>query len=200
MAVFGIKIIMIQSVMFHSLWAYRGFILANVRRELQQRYTNSLLGGLWAVLNPLSDDRDLILLGVAALALGLLFVEDYNTVRLHSALGYITPIDQMEGRAAAIFAEQRRKLSMAKTAASRLANPHQKSSRLHMGNGRLSYADRAKFRFTLNQNTFSVRVDGVVKPPLNAPVGIGRHRLECVADSRTRGLSNASKHLGPQKH
>ncbi len=147
---------MIQSVMFHSLWAYRGFILANVRRELQQRYTNSLLGGLWAVLNPLSDDRDLILLGVAALALGLLFVEDYNTVRLHSALGYITPIDQMEGRAAAIFAEQRRKLSMAKTAASRLANPHQKSSRLHMGNGRLSYADREKFRFTLNQNTNTV--------------------------------------------
>lgn len=45
---------MIQSVMFRSLWAYRGFILANVRREFQQRYTHSLLGGLWAVLNPLT--------------------------------------------------------------------------------------------------------------------------------------------------
>jgi lipopolysaccharide transport system permease protein len=45
---------MIQSVMFRSLWEYRGFILANVRREFQQRYTNSLLGGLWAVLNPLT--------------------------------------------------------------------------------------------------------------------------------------------------
>ncbi len=45
---------MIQTVMFRSLWAYRGFILANVRREFQQRYTNSLLGGLWAVLNPLT--------------------------------------------------------------------------------------------------------------------------------------------------
>lgn len=40
--------------MFHSLWEYRGFILANVRREFRQRYTNSLLGGLWAVLNPLT--------------------------------------------------------------------------------------------------------------------------------------------------
>ena len=45
---------MIQSIMFRSLWEYRGFILANVRREFQQRYTNSLLGGLWAVLNPLT--------------------------------------------------------------------------------------------------------------------------------------------------
>lgn len=40
--------------MFRALWAYRGFILANVRREFQQRYTHSLLGGLWAVLNPLT--------------------------------------------------------------------------------------------------------------------------------------------------
>lgn len=43
-----------QFVMFRSLWAYRGFIWANVRREFQQRYTNSLLGALWAVLNPLT--------------------------------------------------------------------------------------------------------------------------------------------------
>ena len=40
--------------MFRSLWEYRGFILANVAREFRQRYTNSLLGGLWAVLNPLT--------------------------------------------------------------------------------------------------------------------------------------------------
>lgn len=44
------------------------------------------------------------------------YVEDYNTVRLHSALGYITPIDQIEGRAAAIFAERRCKLSEARIA------------------------------------------------------------------------------------
>jgi lipopolysaccharide transport system permease protein len=45
---------MFHLVMFRSLWEYRGFIGANVRREFQQRYTNSLLGGLWAVLNPLA--------------------------------------------------------------------------------------------------------------------------------------------------
>lgn len=40
--------------MFRSLWEYREFILATVKREFQQRYTNSLLGGLWAILNPLT--------------------------------------------------------------------------------------------------------------------------------------------------
>lgn len=44
------------------------------------------------------------------------YVEDYNTVRLQSAIGYITPADQLEGRAEAIFAERRRKLSAARIA------------------------------------------------------------------------------------
>jgi hypothetical protein len=38
------------------------------------------------------------------------FVEEYNTVRLHSALGYITPLDKLEGREQEIFAERDRKL------------------------------------------------------------------------------------------
>ena len=32
------------------------------------------------------------------------FVEHYNTVRLHSAIGYITPADKLAGREDAIFA------------------------------------------------------------------------------------------------
>ena len=51
------------------------------------------------------------------------YVQDYNTVRLHSALGYITPIDQMEGRAAALFAERRRKLSEARIARRQARKP-----------------------------------------------------------------------------
>ena len=51
------------------------------------------------------------------------YVEDYNTVRLHSALGYITPIDQLEGRAAAIFAARRRKLSEARIARQQARQP-----------------------------------------------------------------------------
>jgi len=40
--------------MLHTLWAYRGFIQGSVKRELQSKYRNSLLGGAWMVLNPLS--------------------------------------------------------------------------------------------------------------------------------------------------
>jgi hypothetical protein len=42
------------------------------------------------------------------------FVERYNTVRLHSAIGYVTPKDKLEGRAEAILAERERKLQAAR--------------------------------------------------------------------------------------
>ncbi len=37
-----------------SLWRYRGFVLGSVKREFQAKYQNSLLGGLWTVLQPLA--------------------------------------------------------------------------------------------------------------------------------------------------
>jgi transposase InsO family protein len=42
------------------------------------------------------------------------YVRHYNEVRLHSALGYLTPRDQLEGRAQAIFDERDRKLHQAR--------------------------------------------------------------------------------------
>jgi putative transposase len=42
------------------------------------------------------------------------FVEHYNTARLHSALGYVTPKDKLEGREGVIFAERDRKLEQAR--------------------------------------------------------------------------------------
>jgi len=42
------------------------------------------------------------------------FVEYYNTVRLHSALGYITPKDKLEGNEQTIFQERDRKLEDAR--------------------------------------------------------------------------------------
>ena len=41
------------------------------------------------------------------------FVTYYNTVRLHSAIGYITPADKLAGRAEAIWAARREKLAQA---------------------------------------------------------------------------------------
>ncbi len=43
------------------------------------------------------------------------WVEHYNQVRLHSALGYITPADKLAGREAAIFAARDRKLEASRT-------------------------------------------------------------------------------------
>ena len=42
------------------------------------------------------------------------YVEQYNTVRLHSAIGYIAPKDKLEGREQVIFAERDRKLQEAR--------------------------------------------------------------------------------------
>jgi transposase InsO family protein len=42
------------------------------------------------------------------------FVEHYNTVRLHSALGYVTPKDKLAGRDKVIFADRDRKLEQAR--------------------------------------------------------------------------------------
>jgi len=42
------------------------------------------------------------------------FVDHYNTVRLHSAIGYVAPAAVLEGRAAAILEQRRGKLEMAR--------------------------------------------------------------------------------------
>jgi hypothetical protein len=42
------------------------------------------------------------------------FVAHYNHVRLHSAIGYITPADKLAGRETAIFAQRDRKLTEAR--------------------------------------------------------------------------------------
>ena len=42
------------------------------------------------------------------------YVEHYNAVRLHSALGYVTPQDKLAGREQAIWAERDRKLEAAR--------------------------------------------------------------------------------------
>ena len=46
------------------------------------------------------------------------FVEYYNNVRLHSALGYLAPKDMLEGRADHIFARRNHQLAAARAARS----------------------------------------------------------------------------------
>ena len=51
-----------------------------------------------------------------ALRIVTTYVEHYNTVRLHSALGYVTPKDQLDGRAEQILAARDAKLEAARQA------------------------------------------------------------------------------------
>lgn len=67
-------------LMFAALWSYRGFVLANVRREFQSRYRVSLLGGLWSVLNPLAQ--------IAVYTVVLAGVMEARLPGIDSSLGY----------------------------------------------------------------------------------------------------------------
>ena len=41
--------------MFKNLWLYRYFVISSIRNELKSRFANSKLGGLWMIINPLSQ-------------------------------------------------------------------------------------------------------------------------------------------------
>lgn len=38
----------------NPIWAYRGFVLGSVKREFQSKYSNSMLGIAWTLINPLA--------------------------------------------------------------------------------------------------------------------------------------------------
>jgi putative transposase len=71
-----------------------------------ERWHKTLKGDCIRVLTPLSlDDARRIVAD---------YVAYYNNLRLHSAIGYLTPQDKLEGRAPAIFAARDRKLAEAR--------------------------------------------------------------------------------------
>jgi putative transposase len=73
-----------------------------------ERWHKSLKGDCIRVQTPLSleDARRIV----------AQYVQQYNTVRLHSAIGYLTPQDKLEGRAEEIFAQRDAKLEAARKA------------------------------------------------------------------------------------
>ena len=71
-----------------------------------ERYHRTIKGTCLRVHTPLSVDE--------AIRLVTDFVDHYNYRRLHSAIGYITPIDKLEGRAEMIQAQREAKLAAAR--------------------------------------------------------------------------------------
>jgi putative transposase len=73
------------------------------------------------------------------------YVACYNTARLHSAVGYITPKDKLDGRAEAIFAERDRKLAEARQRRKQLRQAgHDRRRFLHQA----TVTDRPAIDFT----------------------------------------------------
>ena len=71
-----------------------------------ERWHKTLKGECIRVKTPLSlDDSRRIVAD---------FVAHYNEVRLHGAIGYVTPADKLAGRERAIFNERDRKLGAAR--------------------------------------------------------------------------------------
>jgi len=73
-----------------------------------ERYHKTIKSTCIRVRTPLSLDD--------ATRMVINFVEHYNNRRLHSAIGYITPKDKLEGKAEAIFAAREQKLAAAREA------------------------------------------------------------------------------------
>jgi transposase InsO family protein len=86
-----------------------------IRRAMarMERWYGSLKGERFRLAAPANVDE--------ARQLVVRFVEHYNQVRLHSALGYIAPADQLAGRAQAIFDKRDRKLEEARARRAALA-------------------------------------------------------------------------------
>lgn len=81
------------------------------------------------------------------------FVEHYNAVRLHSALGYLTPADKLAGLDQVIHDERDRKLEEARQ--HQCAKPVRHDAPLSTARRLFPFANhnRPKSQFTLNQDT-----------------------------------------------
>jgi hypothetical protein len=56
-------------------------------------------------------------------------MEEYNTTRLHSAIGYVTPQDRLQGRHTQIWEERDRKLEAARARrAARREQAHERAA------------------------------------------------------------------------
>ena len=73
-----------------------------------ERYHRTIKGACIRVKTPLSlSDAQRLVTD---------FVDYYNNRRLHSAIGYITPMDKLQGRAETILAQRDAKLAAAREA------------------------------------------------------------------------------------
>lgn len=94
--------------MFEGLWRYRSFVLSAIQNEFRARFIRSKLGGLWMILNPLSQVAiyALILSNVLAAKLPGVTSQYAYSVYLMAGLLAWTLFSEIVGRCLTLFVEQ----------------------------------------------------------------------------------------------
>lgn len=94
--------------MFEGLWRYRGFVLSAIQNEFRARFIRSKLGGLWMILNPLSQVAiyALVLSNVLAAKLPGVSSQYAYSVYLMAGLLAWTLFGEVVGRCLNLFVEQ----------------------------------------------------------------------------------------------
>ena len=93
--------------MLRDLYLYRGFIVQSVRNDLISRFSRSKLGGLWAILNPLSQVLIYALILSNVLAAKLPGVDSQYAYAIYLMAGLLgwTLFNEIVGRCLNIFIE-----------------------------------------------------------------------------------------------
>ena len=94
--------------MFEGLWRYRNFVISAIQNEFRARFVRSKLGGLWMILNPLSQVAiyALVLSNVLAAKLPGVTSQYAYSVYLMAGLLAWTLFSEIVGRCLNLFVEQ----------------------------------------------------------------------------------------------
>lgn len=91
--------------MMRSLWLYRNFILSSIRNELVTKFSRSKLGGLWMIINPLSQVAIYALILSNILAAKLPGIESTYAYAIYLMAGLLawTLFSEVVGRCLNVF-------------------------------------------------------------------------------------------------
>ena len=94
--------------MVRDLWAYRQFILSSIRNELVNRFARSKFGGLWLIINPLSQVAIYALILSNVLAAKLPGIESKYSYAIYLMAGLLawTLFNEIVVRCLNLFIEQ----------------------------------------------------------------------------------------------
>ncbi len=94
--------------MLRGLWQYRNFVLSSIRNELISRFARSKLGGLWMIINPLSQVLIYALILSNVLAAKLPGIDNKYAYAIYLMAGLLawTLFNEIMSRCLNLFIEQ----------------------------------------------------------------------------------------------